>query len=136
MFAVHDDSFTTQPTSEERDGGFTIQIDWQYMGAMLQAIRNRVVVRTLDDIVDDMQAVHPHLPLPSFRLSRHRETYQNTSGETSMGRGTEYGNNVDWQTGKTLNQVAQILHYRNHPLIAEHAIASMFDGIPGIHIRK
>ncbi|KAI0734214.1 hypothetical protein C8Q72DRAFT_455774 [Fomitopsis betulina] len=100
-----------EPTSVEQNGYLTCQIDWQYMRAMLLVIQDSLAIRTLDDIFYDIQ---------------------NNTGELRNGRGSI----IDMQTGTTLNQVAQILHYRSHPLIAEHAIASMFDGIKGVYIRK
>lgn len=124
--------YDMQPTSVEQNGYLTCQIDWQYMRAMLLVIQDSLAIRTLDDIFYDIQVEHPHILLPSFRLSRLRKTYQNNTGELRNGRGSI----IDMQTGTTLNQVAQILHYRSHPLIAEHAIASMFDGIKGVYIRK
>ena len=103
---------------------------------MLRVIRDRLEVHPLEDI-HHMQSQNPHIVLPSFCSSTLREAYQNHGPEVSRGRGTRLdGNRVDRQTYKTLNQVAQVLHYRNNRLMAEHAIASMFDGITGVYVRK
>lgn len=102
---------------------------------MLKIIEDLITVHSFDEICD-MQVEDSHIPKPSFCLSTVREAYRNNAKEVGMGRGTRYGDRVDQQTCKTLNQVAQILSYRSYPLLAEHAIASMFDGITGVYIRK
>lgn len=102
---------------------------------MLKIIEGRLAVHTSDEMYN-IKGENPNISQPSFCLATVREAYRNNTQEDGMGRGTEYGSNIDRRTCKTLNQVAQILNYRDYPLLAEHAIASMFDGITGVYIRK
>lgn len=104
--------------------------EWDCVRVSLEVIKDRL---TPCDTFR-RRAEQPHSLSPSFCLSKLREVYRNDIA--GSGRGTRDGNKIDRLTYTTLTQVAQILCYKGHPLMAEQAIASMFDGIAGVYIRK
>ena len=49
---------------------------------------------------------------------------------------TQLSDRAKYRTHMSLHQVAQILQYRNSEALAEHAITTALDGIPGAYVRR
>ncbi|KAH9933920.1 uncharacterized protein B0H18DRAFT_1115273 [Fomitopsis serialis] len=104
---------------------FTTELDFHRVRVMLNQIRDDLMEFKYNPFAS------PHSASPTFCSSLQRYTISARDNHQQRNQ-----NSLALRTHKTLNQVAQILHYRDTPLLAEHVIASALDGIPGVYIRK
>ncbi|EPS97995.1 hypothetical protein FOMPIDRAFT_1127431, partial [Fomitopsis schrenkii] len=96
----------------------------------LDLISDELLFLTDDDLIDRANRdVAPH-----FTLSAERHV--NAKIHYNEWVNTQFSDRARYRTHMSLHQVAQILQYQGSEVLAEHAITTALDGIPGAYVRR